>query len=89
MTLSANEYKALTKIARQTKMDCWFSIEQKENGEDFVRDIETGKAYDLKEGVLDLVSGFVGSCEIRLLPEEQQAFLTLLDKLGITGGAEQ
>ena len=45
MTLSSEEYNLLTKIARKSKMDCWFLIKQTKKGEDYVYDLENSKKY--------------------------------------------
>jgi hypothetical protein len=54
--LSDEEYNVLNKVARKTKMDCWFSIKQID-GQDYIDDLEAGVCLDLKEGIGDLVDG--------------------------------
>lgn len=83
MTLSTEEYNVLCKIARNTKMDCWFMIEQGKNGHDFVRDIEEGKRLTLQEGVRELQEGMTTYADCDLSEQEVKVFETLLIKLAI------
>ena len=60
-TLSEEQYEVLYKIARKSKMDCWFLIKQhirgKHAGEDYVYDLENGKQMSLRAGVNELAEG--------------------------------
>ena len=60
-TLSEEQFDVIDKIARKSKMDCWFLIKQhirgKRAGEDYVFDCENGKQMTLKAGVNELVEG--------------------------------
>ena len=58
MTLTAEEYNVLNKIATKTGMECWFFLKQDKNGNDYVYDIEEGKRISLKRGVWQLADGF-------------------------------
>ena len=57
MTLTAAQYGVLDKIARRTKMDCWFLIKQDKNGDDYVYDLEEGASIELADGVNGLMEG--------------------------------
>lgn len=57
MTLSSEEYNLLTKIARKSKMDCWFLIKQTKKGEDYVYDFENRKKISLRTGIRQLMEG--------------------------------
>lgn len=86
MQLANSEYNVLNKIASKTKMDCWFSLEQDENNNDYVRDLENGTNLTLREGLLILVDGLdcqenYNSCN--LLEEEDKIFRNLLENLDI------
>lgn len=54
MTLSKEQYEIIDKIATKTKCDCWFSIQQDDDGNDYVFDLEENKKISLYAGVLDL-----------------------------------
>ncbi len=69
MTLTAAQYAVLNKIARRTKMDCWFLIKQGVNGDDYVYDLENGANIELAEGINGLMEGLdcsenVDSCHL-------------------------
>lgn len=56
--LTDEEYNLLNKIARKTKMDCWFAIDGDEyEGKEWIVDIEEEITYDLKEGIDYLMQG--------------------------------
>ena len=57
MTMTAAQYAVLNKIARRTKMDCWFLIKQDENGDDYVFDLEECASIELADGVNGLMEG--------------------------------
>ena len=85
-TLSQQEYDVLNKIARKTKMDCWFYIKQDKNGTDYVYDLEEQKRLCLKSGVGLLVEGldcFENYDNCNLNAEEKKTFEELLIKLNI------
>ena len=69
MTMTAAQYAVLNKIARRTKMDCWFLIKQDENGDDYVFDLEECASIELADGVNGLMEGLdcpenVESCHL-------------------------
>lgn len=85
-TLTQVEYDLLNKIARKTKTDCWFNIEQDKNGEDYVHDLEEGKKLPLDKGVVQLLEAIdckenYDSCD--LTTEEENAFKSLIEKLDL------
>lgn len=84
--LTNEEYNILEKIASNTKMDCWFSIEQDDNEEDYVYDLEENKKLSLYDGLSQLVEGIdcvenYDSCN--LTDEEKLTFEHLLYRLDI------
>ena len=84
--LTGEEYNVLNKIASKTKMDCWFSIEQGDDGKDYVYDIENGCRVTLVTGVDQLLEGI--DCvenykHCNLTREEEYILDELLRKLGI------
>lgn len=50
-TLTDEEYKVLSKVARKTGLACWFIIKQDCHGTDYIYDCEEGKRMCLKTGV--------------------------------------
>ena len=68
-TLSTAQYAVLNKIARRTKMDCWFCIQQDPDGQDYVHDLEDGINFPLDIGIMYLMEGLdcpenVESCHL-------------------------
>ena len=85
-TLTQMEYNLLNKIARKTKSDYWFNIEQDKNDEDYIHDLEKDKRLSLDEGVVQLLKAIdcketYASCD--LTSEEENAFKLLIEKLDL------
>lgn len=85
MILTAGQYGVLNKIARRTKMDCWFSIKQLD-GQDYVYDLEECICLELPEGVGYLMEGLdcsenVESCDLNWI--EKSVLRELCDLLNI------
>jgi hypothetical protein len=55
--LTTAQYDVLDKIARRTKMDCWFFIEQDPSGYDYILDLEENERIDLSDGIEQLLEG--------------------------------
>ena len=73
-TLTAAQYAVLNKIARRTKMDCWFLIKQDSSGQDYVYDLEEGYCVELDVGIGQLMEGLdcpenVESCNLCWIEE--------------------
>ena len=84
--LTTEQYNALDKIARRTKMDCWFAIEQDPSGYDYVFDLEENKRIDLDVGVEQLLEGLDCPDNIEICDldwTEQSAICELCEILGI------
>ncbi len=85
-TLTQVEYDLLNKIARKTKTDCWFTIKQDKNDEDYVYDLENSKKLPLDKGIVQLLEAIdcketYDSCD--LTSEEENAFKSLIEKLDL------
>ena len=83
--LSTAQYAVLNKIARRTKMDCWFCIKQLD-GQDYVYDLEECICLELPEGVGYLMEGLdcpenVESCGLNWI--EKTVLIELLKALGV------
>ena len=81
MTLTNAEYKLLNKIARKTKMDCWFYIKQNKKKQDYVFDIENGKRLSLKCGIKQFIDGVIDTDIFELSDDEKFILIALLGKL--------
>lgn len=85
--LSGEQYAVLEKIARVTKMDCWFSIRQhrsgKHAGEDYVYDMENRRYLSLRRGVRGLFEGIVSYDLCELTDREIRVFECLLVDIGV------
>ena len=77
--LTDEEYNVLNKIARKTKMDCWFSIKQDCHGVDYIYDLEGKKRICLRTGIGELIEGVTDNDY--LTPEEDYCVRGLLIKL--------
>ena len=87
MTLTAAQYGVLNKIARRTKMDCWFLIKQDKNGDDYVYDLEEGASIELADGVNGLMEGLdcpenIESCHLNWI--EKTVLYDLCKILNVT-----
>lgn len=85
-TLNAMQYAVLNKIARRTKMDCWFLIIQDRNGKDYVYDVEEGATLSLTDGITGLMEGLdcsenINSCDLNLV--EKTVLCELCKELNI------
>jgi hypothetical protein len=85
MVLTAGQYGVLSKIARRTKMDCWFCIKQLD-GQDYVYDLEECMCLELPEGVGYLMEGLdcpenVESCCLNWI--EKTVLIELLKALEV------
>lgn len=86
--LTINECVALNRIARNTKMDCWFSLSTDREGYDCVYDLERRRNITLRYGVKLLREGIDGftADEMRQLGIcllEQEIFKNLCKKLEV------
>lgn len=83
MLLKDRECKVLNKIARNSKMDCWFSVKTgKHDGcpcYDYVFDIKYHKRMSLRQGIKELMEG-VTEEDILELAEDEKIILVLLLK---------
>lgn len=82
MILSEQEYNALDKVATASKMDCWFSVQQKDD-EDFVFDLENDCRMELRDGIAQLAEGMCDVHLYGLTAEERTALRDLFARLGI------
>ena len=85
MILTTAQYAVLNKIARRTKLDCWFCIRQLHN-QDYVYDIEEGRDYNLQVGLTYLMEGLdcpenVESCDLNWI--EKTVLIELLKTLDV------
>jgi hypothetical protein len=85
MILTAGQYGVLSKIARRTKMECWFSIQQLD-GQDYVYDLEECICLELSEGIGYLMEGLdcpenVESCDLNWI--EKTVLIELLQTLNV------
>lgn len=81
-SLTNDEYNVLNKIASQTKMDCWFSLDTDEDGSDYVFDLEHDRELTLQAGVAMLNDGIVPDM-LDLTAEEAAVYDNLLQKMDI------
>lgn len=81
MTLSSEEYELLTKIAKKSKMDCWFLIKQTKKGEDYVYDLEEGKRLSLRTGIRQLMEGIENMYDMYFEDAEKDIMINLLSRL--------
>jgi hypothetical protein len=84
--LTAAQYAILNKIARRTKMDCWFCIKQDSSGQDYVFDLEEGYCVELGVGIGQLMEGLdcpenVESCDLNWI--EKTVLVELLKVLNV------
>jgi hypothetical protein len=82
VTLTTAQYGVLNKIARRTKMDCWFLIKQDPSGDDYVYDIENGINVTLNEGLYLLMEGLdckenIEACELNWIEKTVLSSLCL------------
>lgn len=87
--LNDEEYRILLKIARNTKMNCWFHLSTDKNGEYFVFDLEDKGIYTIREALLELVEGIVSYELCGLTNDEISVFEGLLTKLQIKADIPQ
>ena len=81
-TLTQEQYTVLSKIARKTRMDCWFYIHQKQNGEDVIKDLENHKYLSLRSGISQLNEGIVPEL-LDLSENEWNVYNNILKELSI------
>lgn len=81
MVLTNKEYKLLCKIARQSKMDCWFYIKQTKKGEDYVYDLENRKRMSIRTAIYQLMEGIEGMYDEYLDEQDRETMILLLLKL--------
>ena len=78
MKLTTQEYNFLQDLSARTKMDCWFTLETDENGNDIVYDLENNEYIPLYEGIDQL---FDGVLDDEIKPEEIEIFNALVCKI--------
>lgn len=77
MKLTSDQYNALNKATHQTKTDCWFWIEEKDD-EDIVKDLEDDTVLDWREALKDLKAAIeVYSPRLKLTEEERKGLIEL------------
>lgn len=79
--LSDQEWDVLDKIATKSKMDCWFCLQEAENGNHYVEDLEENKKLSLAEGICQLDSGFTSPEDYDLTKEEFECYQALVRKV--------
>ena len=82
-SLSDEEFNALNKIAKETGMDCWFSLRETKDGKTVVYILDEEFETILKEGIDWLHQGIPSYEKCNLEKEEIEVFEELLKKLHI------
>ncbi len=81
MTLNNAEYELLSRIARKSKLDCWFQIRQTAKGDDYVFDSENHKRLSLKTAIRQLMKGIEEMYDFYLAENDYITLINLLIKL--------
>ena len=87
--LTDDEHAVLVKIARNTRMDCWFCLDYDGYEDiDYVLDTENEACYGLKDGVSQLMEGLdcienIENCNLDI--REILVLNKLLERLGLPG----
>lgn len=81
MNLTQEEYYLLSDIAKDTKMDYWFAIQQTGDGEDIVYDFENERHLLLSDGVFQLLDGTTDEDLEQLSTSDLLTLVKLLVKL--------
>ena len=82
-SLSDEEFNALNKIAKETGMDCWFSLRETKDGKTVVYILDEEFETTLKEGIDWLHQGIPSYEKCNLEKEKIEVFEELLKKLHI------
>ena len=82
-SLSDEEFIVLNKIAKETGMDCWFSIRETKDGKSVVYILNEEFETTLREGIDWLHQGIPSYEKCNLEKEEIEVFEALLKKLRI------
>ena len=82
-SLSDEEFNVLNKIAKETGMDCWFSIRETKDGKSVVYILDEEFETTLREGIDWLHQGIPSYEKCNLEKEEIEVFEALLKKLRI------
>lgn len=82
-SLSDEEFIVLNKIAKETGMDCWFSIRETKDGKSVVYILDEEFETTLREGIDWLHQGIPSYEKCNLKKEEIEVFEALLKKLRI------
>ena len=82
-SLSDEEFNVLNKIAKETGMDCWFSLRETNDGKPVVYILDEEFETTLKEGIDWLHQGIPSYEKCNLEKEEFEVFEELLKKLHI------
>lgn len=83
VSLSDEEFILLNKIAKETGMDCWFSIRETKDGKSVVYILDEEFETTLREGIDWLHQGIPSYEKCNLEKEEIEVFEALLKKLRI------
>lgn len=84
MKLAVSEYNVLDKIAKNSKMDCWFWLAENVYGDAIVKDLENGsRPMSLRSGVSQMYEGMTDYEDYRMSASEIVTFERLLGKLKI------
>ena len=82
-SLSDEEFIVLNKIAKETGMDCWFSIRETKDGKSVVYILDEEFETTLREGIDWLHQGIPSYEKCNLEKEKIEVFEALLKKLRI------
>ena len=80
LILTDKEYNILEKIAKQSGMDCWFTIGCDNS---YIYDMEESQDLSLRDGIGMLTEGMTDYKDYNMSQEEIQTFEALLKKLDI------
>lgn len=87
--LTDDEHDILIKVARNTRMDCWFCLDYDDYEDvDFVLDTENEESYNLKDGIDQLMQGLdcienIENCNLSV--KETMILNKLLERIGLPG----
>lgn len=84
MKLTSSEFDVINKIARKSKMDCWFCIKTGRHDGcpyDYVFDCENSKKISLRQGIKQLIDGVIEENILELTEYEKYILIKLLGNL--------